>query len=111
MIQLSKAAVHEVLRLQRKFSQPNPLFRLGVQSSGCSGMSYTMSFDTTVQPGDQLYTCDSVQIVVDQQSLAYLEGLRLDYSEDLMGGGFRFHNPNATETCGCGNSFAVGSLS
>ncbi len=107
MIQLSKAAVHEVLRLQRKSNQPNPLFRLGVQSSGCSGMSYTLSFDAEARPSDQLYTCDGVQVVVDQQSLTYLEGLRLDYSEDLMGGGFRFHNPNATQTCGCGNSFAV----
>ena len=107
MIQLSKAAVNEVLRLKRKCHQPDSLFRLGIQASGCSGMSYTMGFDETINPDDQLYHCDGIQIIVDRQSLAYLEGLRLDYSEDLMGGGFRFHNPNATETCGCGNSFAV----
>lgn len=107
MIHLSQAAAQEVKRLKLQQKRLNSLFRIGVQPSGCAGMSYTMTFDETVQSHDQVYNCDGIQIVVDPQSLSYIEGLTLDYSEDLMGGGFRFHNPQAVQSCGCGNSFSV----
>lgn len=107
MIQLSPSAANEVKRLKSKRQESELRLRLGVQSSGCSGLSYAMGLDHQLQTDDQVYESDGIQIVVDAASLNYLEGLVIDYSEDLMGGGFRFHNPNAGQTCGCGNSFSL----
>jgi iron-sulfur cluster assembly accessory protein len=103
MIHLSRAAIHEVKRLQRK--SPDAMLRLGVQAGGCSDFFYTLEFVSSAQSDDQLWQCDELQIVVDRPSLIYLNGLTLDYSQDLMGGTFRFDNPNAEQHCGCGNSF------
>jgi iron-sulfur cluster assembly protein len=107
MIHLSQAAVGEVQRIQSKSFNSNALFRLGIESGGCADFYYTLTLDTTAAPDDQVFNCDGIQVVVDAQSWKYLDGLNLDYSEDLMGGGFRFHNPNAVSHCGCGNSFSV----
>jgi len=83
------------------------VLRLGVKNAGCSGMSYDMKVDRTQQPDDHIYDYEGVKVVVNPESLPYLEGMTLDYSGDLMGGGFRFRNPNATHTCGCGSSFST----
>jgi iron-sulfur cluster assembly accessory protein len=64
-----------------------------------------MTFDENINPNDIVYESEGIKLVVDSQQLNYLDGLTLDYSEDLMGGGFRFHNPNASQNCSCGNSF------
>ncbi|MBW4560275.1 MAG: iron-sulfur cluster assembly accessory protein [Mojavia pulchra JT2-VF2] len=104
MIHLSPAAANEIGRLKSK--QPmNVLFRLTVKPGGCSGWFYEMSFDEMVKVGDRVFDLNGIQLVVDPESLDCINGLRLDYSEDLMGGGFRFYNPQAITTCGCGNSF------
>ena len=105
MIQISPAATQEVLRLRSKQSHAGAFFRLAVQPGGCCQWFYTMTFEETLQSDDTVYPCDHLQVVIDSKSLAYLEGLQIDYSEDLMGGGFRFHNPQATQSCGCGHSF------
>jgi iron-sulfur cluster assembly accessory protein len=105
MIHLSLAAANEIRRLLSR--QPNMLFRLQVQVGGCSGLFYDLAVDEAVRLGDQVYECSGIPVVVDAQSLNYINGMTLDYSEDLLGGGFRFHNPNATERCGCGNSFSA----
>lgn len=107
MIAISKAASVEIKRLSGKVKQPNWLFRLSVQPGGCSGMFYTMGFDQSLQEGDRIYDCNGLQVAIAPQDLKYIDGLTIDYSEDLMGGGFRFHNPNATKTCGCSNSFST----
>ncbi|MEG4807996.1 iron-sulfur cluster assembly accessory protein [Microcoleus sp. F8-D3] len=107
MIHLSKTAATEVTRLKSKHSNPNALFRLGVESSGCSGLSYTMAFDDAPAPEDAVCESEGISVAIDPQHLKYLNELTLDYSEDLMGGGFRFHNPNAAQSCSCGNSFSV----
>ncbi|MEG3857694.1 HesB/IscA family protein [Microcoleus sp. herbarium12] len=107
MIHLSKTAALEINRLKSKHSHPNALFRLGVESSGCSGLSYTMAFDDAPVPEDTLCESEGVQVAIDPQHIKYLNELTLDYSEDLMGGGFRFHNPNAAQSCSCGNSFSA----
>jgi iron-sulfur cluster assembly protein len=107
MIYLSHSAIDEVKRLQSKYQKSDMALRLGVQSSGCSGMSYQMEFEQELQPNDQIYEFGGMRVAVDSQSLSYIDGLTLDYTEDLMGGGFRFHNPNAIKTCGCGSSFAM----
>ena len=106
MIHLSQAAASEIGWIKSK-QQPNVLFRLAVKSGGCSGFFYDMSFDEAMKVGDQIFNLDDIQVVIDATSLNYLNGLRVDYSEDLMGGGFRFQNPQAIATCGCGNSFST----
>ncbi|MCW5315216.1 iron-sulfur cluster assembly accessory protein [Nostoc sp. KVJ3] len=106
MIHLSQAAASEIGRIKSK-QQPNALFRLAVKPGGCSGFFYDMSFDEAIKVGDQVFDLDEMKVVIDATSLNYLNGLRVDYSEDLMGGGFRFHNPQAIASCGCGNSFSI----
>jgi len=106
MIDLSPAAISEIERLKSK--QPHDtLFRLTVKAGGCSGWFYDLSFDTRTKVGDQVFHVHGIQAVIDAESLNYIQGLRVDYSEDLMGGGFRFHNPQSITTCSCGNSFAI----
>ena len=100
----SAAAASEIWRLRPK--QPNHLFRLAIKRGGCSGLFYDMTFEEAVKVGDRIFDEHGIQVVIDAESLEYVNGLQLDYSEDLMGGGFRFHNPQANTTCGCGNSFS-----
>lgn len=95
------------MRLKSKHPNPNALFRLGVQPTGCCGLSYTMAFDETLNPDDRVYESEGVKVAIAPQELKYLNGLTLDYSEDLMGGAFRFNNPNASQNCSCGNSFVL----
>jgi iron-sulfur cluster assembly accessory protein len=83
------------------------LLRISVQAKGCAGLAYQLDFAASAQAEDQLFECDAIQVAVPQQSLLYIDGLLLDYSEDLMGGSFRFHNPNAKQTCSCGHSFTL----
>merc|ERR1712176_985467 len=87
------------------------ILRMGVRSGGCNGMSYVMDFTTSddIKDDDQIdeYEADKIQCVVDSKSMLYLYGLVLDYSTELIGGGFKFFNPAAEETCGCGSSFNV----
>ena len=107
MIHLSKAAANEIRRLQSRRQNLDAQLRLGVQRGGCEDLYYTIDFDEVMKDGDRIYDCDGISVIVDEKSFKYITGLTLDYSEDLMGGGFRFHNPNAVESCGCGNSFRV----
>ncbi len=107
MIQLSPTATIEILRLRAKSREPDPKLRIAVIHSGCLPLSYALSFDAGIHSGDQTYSCNQITVVVSSEFLPYIDGLVIDYSEDLMGGGFRFHNPNALQTCSCGNSFAI----
>lgn len=107
MIELSKAAAGEIKRLQFKRKKPETKLRLGIERGGCADLYYVMDFDETINPSDRVYNCEGVSIVVDERSWNAIADLTLDYSEDLMGGGFRFHNPKAVESCGCGNSFRL----
>lgn len=106
-IHLSPAAVAEVNRIKSKHPNPEALFRLGIQSGGCADWYYTLELDEAIEAQDQVVTCDGIQLVMNTDTAKYLDGLHLDYTEDLMGGGFRFNNPNAANSCGCGNSFSV----
>ncbi|CAL1380082.1 unnamed protein product [Linum trigynum] len=83
--------------------------RIGVKQGGCSGMSYTMEFENraNARPDDSIMEYDGFVIVCDPKSLLFIFGMQLDYSDALIGGGFSFKNPNATQTCGCGKSFAA----
>ena len=81
--------------------------RVAVVGGGCSGFSYQLDFDDQTQDGDQVLDYDGVQVRVDPTSAPYLRGLQIDYVNSLHGGGFKFVNPNATHTCGCGSSFSA----
>ncbi|PAX60221.1 HesB/IscA family protein [Brunnivagina elsteri] len=107
MINLSPTATTEIKRMQSKRQEANIWLRLAVQSGGCFGLFYDMSFAKNLADSEQTFNCNDIQIAIDTGSLNYLNGLTLDYSEDLVGGAFRFHNPQATSTCGCGNSFSI----
>ena len=80
--------------------------RLGVLGGGCSGLSYSIKFDTRPRERDRIYEFDGVRIFVDPKSFIYLHGMTLDYEETLMRQGFNFINPNSTRSCGCGSSFS-----
>jgi len=82
---------------------------MGVRAGGCSGMSYVMDFISVndVTGDDHIEEYDGIKCVVDPKSLMFLYGLQLDYSDELIGGGFKFQNPNAESSCGCGKSFGV----
>lgn len=107
MINLSKAATREIKRMQSRQQNSTARLRLGIQPGGCADLFYTIEFDDAVHDRDEVFDCNGIQVVVDSQSLNRITGLTLDYSEDLMGGAFRFHNPNAVSSCGCGNSFST----
>ncbi len=81
--------------------------RVGVVGGGCSGLSYKLDFDNELQPKDQIFDQDGIKVVTDLKSLLYLVNTTLDFSDGLNGKGFFFSNPNASRTCGCGESFAV----
>ena len=80
--------------------------RLGVLGGGCSGLSYSIKFDTQPRERDRVYTFDDVRVFVDPKSFLYLNGMTLDYEETLMRQGFNFINPNSSRSCGCGSSFS-----
>ena len=80
--------------------------RLGVTGGGCSGLSYSIRFDTHPRERDRIYEFDGVRVFVDPKSFVYLHGMTLDYEETLMRQGFNFINPNSTRSCGCGSSFS-----
>jgi len=108
MIKISEAAQQEIKRLQTTRQQENSYLRLGVQEGGCSGLYYTLDWDKQIQSSDRVYPQKDFSVVIDEKSLPYLSQLALDYTEDLMGGGFRFNNPQAVNPCSCGLSFALG---
>ncbi len=81
--------------------------RVSVKGGGCSGLMYDLHFDEQVKPVDQVFEDKGIKILVDKKSLLYLAGTTLDFSDGLNGKGFQFINPNASRTCGCGESFAV----
>ncbi len=81
--------------------------RVSVKGGGCSGLMYDLDFDDKIEDSDQIFEDKGIKILVDKKSLLYLLGTTLDFSDGLNGKGFQFINPNATRTCGCGESFAV----
>ena len=107
MINLTSAAKTQLKKLLEQKSEPGFFMRVGVKGGGCSGMSYSVELDNQVSEWDKVFGENESKIVVDPKSLAYLDGIEIDFSNELVGGGFQFRNPNATGSCGCGTSFSV----
>ena len=106
-ISISETAARKIRALMSKQGITDGGLRVGVKGGGCSGLSYTINFDEKIGQYDQVYDFDGVKIIVDAKSAIYLQGTQLDYHKDLMGGNFKFVNPNANKTCGCGESFSA----
>lgn len=94
------------LRSQEGRAEDNNI-RVLVEGGGCSGLMYDLKFDSAIEDNDEIFEDKGIKILVDKKSLLYLLGTTLDFSDGLNGKGFQFINPNATRTCGCGESFAV----
>ncbi|MBM4123827.1 MAG: iron-sulfur cluster assembly accessory protein [Nitrospira sp.] len=107
VITLSAAALAEVKRLLNVQGITEGGLRVGVKGGGCSGLSYTVNFDDKIGQYDTVYEIDGVKVLVDAKSAIYLQGTQLDFQKDLIGGSFKFINPNANKTCGCGESFSA----
>ncbi len=108
MIYISDKAKEKITKLKQDAGLDDSYFlRVGVVGGGCSGLSYKLDFDNESQPNDQVFEDQNVKLVTDLKSFLYLCDTTLDFSDGLNGKGFHFSNPNASRTCGCGESFSV----
>ncbi len=108
MINITDKAKEHVSSLRQKEGYNEDYnIRVSVEGGGCSGLMYNLDFDNKINPADQIFEDKGVKILVDKKSLLYLLGTTLDFSDGLNGKGFQFINPNASRTCGCGESFSV----
>ena len=105
-INFSKKAVERINQLISK-KPSGTFFRIAVKGGGCSGMTYKMSFDNEEKEFDKIFESEGLKILCDLQSWMYLKGTNVEYSDDMLNGGFKITNPNAERTCGCGTSFSV----
>jgi len=112
MMEIITVSEKAKVRLQELMEEQNLnkevyFLRVGVKGGGCSGLSYELGFDNIPQEGDNVVEDNGIKIAVDKKSFLYLFGTELDFSDGLNGKGFQFINPNASRTCGCGESFAI----
>lgn len=110
MVTISNKALEHVIQLMTDsgVTTDTHFLRVGVKGGGCSGLSYTMDFDNKIEDTDDVVEVDNgLKVVIDKKSVLYLYGTQLTYSDGLNGKGFQWENPNASRTCGCGESFAL----
>ncbi|MGS0747908.1 HesB/IscA family protein [Halpernia sp. GG3] len=109
MIKVSDQAKQKAVQLMTEegFSPLEDFIRVGVKSGGCSGLEYVLIFDNKKAEGDQVFEDNGIKVIIEKKSILYLAGTVLEYSGGLNGKGFIFNNPNASRTCGCGESFSL----
>lgn len=108
MITVTDTAKNKIVNLRdTEGKSDDHNIRVSVQGGGCSGLMYDLDFDSEVREKDEIFEDKGIKILVDRKSLLYLLGTTLDFSDGLNGKGFQFVNPNASRTCGCGESFSV----
>ena len=105
-VKITPKANEEVIKLVNAENNPDIGLRLGVKGGGCSGLSYDLAF-TSQESGDTIISHEAFNVFMDAKSMIYLKGMQLDFQGGLQGKGFVFVNPNATSTCGCGESFSI----
>jgi iron-sulfur cluster assembly protein len=105
MIEITESAAGKIKEMLASEETPNLFLRLGVKAGGCSGFSYGMGFDDEQSESDKEINVHGLKVVVDSDSHKYLDGVRIDFEDSGMSGGFTINNPNAVATCGCGSSF------
>ncbi len=109
-ISISDRAIKRIDEIRTEQNVPKDAFlKVGVVSGGCSGLTYDLDFDSEVEPqeNDKVFELNGMKVLVDMRSFLYLAGTELDYTDGLEGEGFHFHNPNASRTCSCGESFSI----
>ena len=109
MIQVSESASKKIVDMMKDdgFDASKDYVRVGVKSGGCSGLSYDLTFDNKIGENDKVFEDNNIKIAVEKKSFLYLAGTILEFSGGLNGKGFVFNNPNASRTCGCGESFSL----
>lgn len=109
MIQVSESASKKIVDMMKDdgFDATKDYVRVGVKSGGCSGLSYDLTFDKVINENDKVFEDNNIRIAVEKKSFLYLAGTILEFSGGLNGKGFVFNNPNASRTCGCGESFSL----
>ena len=108
MVTVTDIAANKIMELRQKEGlTDNFNVRVAVEGGGCSGLMYNLDFASEPKTTDMIFEDKGVKIMVDKKSILYLAGTELDFSDGLNGKGFQFKNPNASRTCGCGESFAV----
>jgi len=108
MVTVTEIAKNKIIELRQKDGLTGEHgVRVAVEGGGCSGLMYDLKFDFETRANDHIFEDNGIKVFVDKKSLLYLIGTELDFSDGLNGKGFQFKNPNATRTCGCGESFAV----
>ena len=106
MVTLTDIATQKVSQFLAGHEQPDAGLRVAVKGGGCSGFQYQLALDEA-RDGDKIFEHEGIRIMVDEQSLRYVDGSTVDYTESLMGAGFEVQNPNVVASCGCGSSFRV----
>lgn len=109
-ITISDRAYQRIQEIRNENDVPTSAYlKVGVVSGGCSGLTYNLDFEANTEPTekDQVFELNGMKVLVDMRSFLYLAGTELDYTDGLEGQGFHFHNPNASRTCSCGESFSV----
>jgi len=104
LLTITEAAANQVKEMMTGDEDAKYL-RIGVQGGGCSGLSYGMGFESEIGDEDKKIQLEGISVLVDKESISMLEGVKVDYKQNMMGGGFTLDNPNAIASCGCGSSF------
>jgi iron-sulfur cluster insertion protein len=108
LITVTESAARRIAEVKQQEGATDAFLRIAVSGGGCSGFQYGFTFDDRTTAEDRFFERDGVRVVIDDTSLELLNGAEIDFVEDLMGASFQIRNPNASSSCGCGNSFAVG---
>jgi len=107
ILSLTESAISEVKGIIASHQGEEIVLRVSVKAGGCSGMTYQLAFDKESMPDDHAFDIEGIRVVVDPKSAEVLTGMTVDFSRSLVGGGFKFINPNAKRSCGCGESFSA----